>query len=112
IGNLDTRRDFTDVRDVARAYVALATAPKNSLRHTVYNVCSGKSLAGKRIFDLLCKTLEINKLKTVVDPAKLRQHDVADIFGSYDRLHSDTGWQPKIPIEQTVNDFVNWRARP
>lgn len=111
VGNLDAKRDFTDVRDVARAYVLLATCERASLRHSVYNICSGKSIAGQYLFNLLAKNWGTPGITTEVDPKKLREKEVMDLYGSYERLNDDTGWQPEIPIEQTIADFVAWKRR-
>lgn len=109
VGNLDTKRDYTDVRDVVRAYRMLALA--ESLKYSVYNVCSGRSVTGKKILDLVLKQLAKDNLpQVVVDPKKFRPSDAPDIFGSYERLHEETGWQPERALEQTVTDFVGNRT--
>ncbi len=108
-GNLETKRDFTDVRDVARAYVELATCDQDSLLHDVYNICSGRSVAGKDILDLLERSMGVAKLKTQVDQGKIRENEIMDIYGSAQHLTIDTGWSPTIPIEQTIRDFVTWK---
>jgi GDP-4-dehydro-6-deoxy-D-mannose reductase len=101
------RRDFTDVRDVARAYRLLATLDSNKLQHEIYNVCSGRSLSAKYILDLLLKEMDATDLKIVVDENwKERSVDPDDIYGDYSRIKTDTGWQPTIPTEQTIKDFV------
>lgn len=104
VGNLDTRRDYTDVRDIARAYklIALADHPSYSL----YNVCTGRSLAGTDILHLLQDTMGVSDIETTIDPSKVRPTDIMDIYGDASRLTDDTGWQPQIPIEQTIADFV------
>lgn len=106
VGNLETKRDFTDVRDVAKAYVDLALCRETDLKHTIYNICSGNSTQGSRILQLLAEACGVKNLQTEVDPLKLRKNDVMDIYGSHERLTTDTGWQPSISIEQTVADFV------
>ncbi len=109
VGNLQTKRDFTDVRDVASAYVALATCPRNQLKHRIYNVCSGESVAGKTLLEHLQEAFGLTTIETQVDPKKIREHDISEIYGTYERLQKDTGWEPKIPIESMINDFVTWR---
>jgi GDP-4-dehydro-6-deoxy-D-mannose reductase len=108
VGNLETKRDYTDVRDVAKAYIALATAPDSSLVHDVYNICSGKSLAGKEILQTLAEAFGAQHLEIQVDQSRIRPNDVMNIYGSRDRLTQDTGWQPTIPVEQMVRDYVQW----
>lgn len=105
VGNLNTKRDYTDVRDVVRAYRLLATKP--TLKHKVYNVCSGKSVAGNDILKLLLGAFDKPNTKTVVDKDKIRPNDPADVIGDNSRLTDELGWQPKIPIKQTIVDFVN-----
>lgn len=109
VGNLKTRRDFTDVRDVAKAYALLATCPDKSLQSDVYNICSGKSRSGEELLELLTKALGYDDITTEVDPGRLRKNEVMDIFGSSERLHKDTGWEPTIDLGQTVADFVAWK---
>lgn len=104
VGNLTTKRDYTDVRDVARAYCLLATAP--ALKHTMYNICSGKSRAGEEILDILKKLTHINELLVKVDQSKVRPNDPIDIFGSADKLFKDTGWKPTIDLETTLRDCL------
>lgn len=108
VGNLETKRDYTDVRDVARAYIALATCDDGSLRHDIYNICSGKSLAGKDILQTLAESFGAGRLEIQVDQSRIRPNDVMDIYGSRDRLTQDTGWEPSIPIETMVKDYVLW----
>ena len=95
VGNITTKRDYTDVRDIARAYRLLATTP--TLTYDTYNACTGKSVQGE---------LLVNLIKDV-DQSRIRPTDPSDIFGSAERLYRDTGWQPEIPLEQTINDSVN-----
>lgn len=107
VGNLETKRDFTDVRDVAKAYVDLALCDDGDIKHDVYNICSGRSVQGKEILRLLAEACGIADLKTEIDPARLRPNDVMDIYGSHDQLTADTGWNPTFSIEQTIRDFVS-----
>ncbi len=105
VGNLNTRRDYTDVRDVVRAYRLLATKP--TLNHKIYNVCSGKSVAGNDILELLLDAFDNPNVDVAVDESKIRPNDPADVVGDNSRLISELGWQPKIPIKQTIADFVS-----
>jgi GDP-4-dehydro-6-deoxy-D-mannose reductase len=108
VGNLKTRRDYTDVRDVVNAYVLLATASsKTSLHHTLYNVCSGAPRSGEEILGALQSNIPGSEnVRIALDPSRIRPNDPMELKGSNERLHADTGWQPKIPFEQTVADFV------
>lgn len=106
VGNLNTERDYTDVRDVVRAYVLLATTPK--LSHQLYNVCSGKSVSGNKILSLLKQNLNKDNLEVVVDSKKIRPKDPLVVRGDNQRIRTDTGWKPTFEISSTINDYVNW----
>ena len=106
-GSLESRRDFTDVRDVVRAYVLLLEGAEAG----AYNVCSGSSRSGADILAALAQESPLD-VKHETDPARLRKHEVMDIRGSHDKLTDATGWQPEIEFEQTIRDTLDWwRAR-
>ena len=109
VGNLETKRDFTDVRDVARAYVELAMCDDEKLEHNIYNVCSGKSVAGKTVLEMLAKAMNIVDFRTISASNKKRKNEVMDIYGSHDRISAATGWKPDFDIQQTIEDFVAWK---
>jgi GDP-4-dehydro-6-deoxy-D-mannose reductase len=96
-GNLDTRRDYTDVRDVVRAYRLLADRGEPG----VFNVCSGRTASTAE----LVRTLG---LQPEVDPALVRAHEVMEIRGSYAALRAATGWEPAIPLADTLRDTLTW----
>lgn len=104
VGNLDARRDITDVRDTVRAYEALGQA---GLEGAIYNVCAGRAY---RIGDLLEIMLQRAKrhVSVVVDPARLRPSDNPVVLGDPSRLRQATGWSPEIPIERTLEDLLDW----
>lgn len=104
IGNLTTRRDYTDVRDVARAYRLLATA--DTLAYGVYNVCSGKSIPGTEILAQLQNAMSLGEIKTEVDESRFRPTDAQNIYGNAAHLFEDTGWKPEIPLQRTITDFI------
>ncbi|BBM16966.1 GDP-mannose 4,6-dehydratase [Enterococcus avium] len=104
VGNLTTRRDYTDVRDVASAYVLLADS--NHLNHTTYNICSGLSISGKEILDIIKKEVSREDVKTIVDQALIRPTDIHEIKGDSSRLVQDTGWVKKYNILESIHDFV------
>jgi GDP-4-dehydro-6-deoxy-D-mannose reductase len=106
-GNIDARRDFTDVRDVVRAYWAILTHPSG---HTVFNLCSGHIVA---ISDLIAMFQKVTGIQVTVqnEASRTRGGDAPLLAGNYARLHEATGWDPMIPIEQTLSDvFAYWRA--
>jgi GDP-4-dehydro-6-deoxy-D-mannose reductase len=102
VGDLSTRRDFSDVRDVVRAYRLLADygAPGE-----VYNVASGHDVALSDIAARLVQQIA-PAMKFVVDPDLLRPNDVPVFRGSFDKLHDATGWSPHITLDQSLRDVV------
>ncbi len=106
-GNPDTRRDFTDVRDVARAYRLLAERG----RCEVYNVASGRSISAAEHVALIAELIAPIEVEHVVDPARVRAHEVMDLRGANDRILADTGWRPEIPFRQTMLDTLEWWER-
>jgi len=85
------------VRDVVRAYRLLAERAAPG----VYNVCSGRSASTAELVAML-------GVEHVVDPELLRPHEVMELRGSYDRLRAATGWEPEIPLADTLRDTVRW----
>jgi GDP-4-dehydro-6-deoxy-D-mannose reductase len=103
-GDLSPRRDFTDVRDVVRAYRALAL---DGVAGEVYNVCSGQAVEVREIADTLIR-LSGRDMEVVLDPERLRPVDVPVLLGSNDKLRTATGWEPSIPLQQTLADILDW----
>ena len=107
VGNLDARRDFTDVRDLARAYVSLIHKGVSS---TVYNVSSGVALAMKSVLDALVARARV-EVRVDPDPALMRPSDTPVLLGDSTKLRLATGWRPEIPFEQTLDDLLDyWRS--
>ncbi len=106
VGNMSARRDFTDVRDVVRAYRLLVEKGEPG---SVYNVCSGRDVSIGEIADRLLD-LAGTHLAFEVDPALVRPVEVPVLRGDPGRLMADTGWKPEIPLEQTLADVLAyWR---
>ncbi len=108
VGNLDAVRDFTDVRDVVRAYWSLL---ERGVPGEVYNVCSGQ---GRSIGDVLRGLLEIAgaQVDLQVDRERLRPSDLPSLVGDPRKLREATGWEPRIPLERTLRDLLDdWRDR-
>jgi GDP-4-dehydro-6-deoxy-D-mannose reductase len=106
VGNLEGRRDLTDVRDTVQAYQAIA---ERGVPGRVYNVCSGQAY---RIGDILDALLSRASTPIAVrpDPARYRPHDAPLVVGDRSRLTDELGWTPRIPIEQTLTDLLDhWR---
>lgn len=104
VGNLETRRDYTDVRDVAKAYLALTST--DELAHDIYNVASGVARSGAEILEVLCAALGRAAPPLEVDQSRVRATDPPLIVGDASRLRSETGWAATIPFEQTIADAV------
>ena len=105
VGNLETERDYTDVRDVVRAYILLATKPE--LAHRIYNVCSGKSVKGTSILELIKTGLQKEDIPVIVDQSKIRPNDPGRVVGSNARIHAETGWEPTTELDQTIQDYLD-----
>lgn len=106
VGNLSARRDFTDVRDVVRAYALLMESGRAG---ETYNIGSGHAIA---IEDLLRCILDNSSvdIRVEVDPEKLRPVDVPIIEADTTKIYKETGWQPEIPLEQTIRETLDfWR---
>jgi GDP-4-dehydro-6-deoxy-D-mannose reductase len=108
VGNLDAVRDFTDVRDMVRAYWLAATRAKPG---EVYNIASGSGITIRAMLDMLLAKARI-AVKVETDPARLRPSDVEVLIGDYSKFKADTGWEPRIPFERTLSDLLDyWRER-
>ncbi len=107
VGNLDAVRDFTDVRDVVRAYWLLLEKGRAG---ETYNVCSGRGIA---IGDVLQELLDVSGVQIEVrrDPERMRPSDIPAIIGNPKKLRDATGWTPDIPLRQTLGDLLaHWRT--
>lgn len=106
VGNLESRRDITDVRDTVRAYRLIV---ERGLPGRPYNVCSGRAYRVEDLLRLLLSEARV-AIRVEIDPARLRPSDTPVIRGSFDRLEADTGWRPMLPIERTLSDLLAyWR---
>ncbi|MCQ2521702.1 MAG: GDP-mannose 4,6-dehydratase [Lachnospiraceae bacterium] len=106
VGNLSAQRDFTDVRDVVRAYALLAAKGQQG---ETYNVGSGKAREIRQILQMIIEQSSA-AIEVEVDPAKIRPVDVPIIEADITKLHQETQWLPEIPLEQTIKEVLNyWR---
>lgn len=103
VGNLSPQRDFTDVRDIVRAYRLIVERGKAG---TAYNVASETARSIQEMLDTLL-SFSRSKITVRVNPARFLPVDVPVRLGSAARLRADTGWQPQIPFEQTLLDLLN-----
>ena len=108
VGNIDVKRDFTDVRDVVRAYSALLEKGRTG---EVYNVCSS---AGTRLSDIIkqfqtvCRTV----VTIEIDPARVRRDEIPQVVGDSAKIQRETGWSPRIPMHGTIRDLMDyWRQK-
>lgn len=105
-GTLEPRRDFTDVRDVVRAYAAAIELPPGA-----YNVCSGRSVSIGELVELVGGSTPL-EVRHEIDTERRRPREIAEIRGSPARLRELAGWEPEVPLERTVRDAIDaWRAR-
>ena len=108
VGNLTPRRDFTDVRDVARAYRLLV---EHGEPGEAYNVCSGRDIAISELADRLV-TMALRPMRLEEDPALQRPVDVPVLRGDFTKLQKATDWRPEIDLDQTLADILDeWRRR-
>ncbi|MFN7941905.1 MAG: GDP-mannose 4,6-dehydratase [Thermoanaerobaculia bacterium] len=108
VGNLDAVRDFTDVRDMVRAYWA---AVNQATPGEVYNIASGRGITIREMLDRLVASSRV-KVRVETDPARLRPSDVEVLIGDSSKFRAETGWEPRIPLEQTLADSLDyWRSR-
>ena len=106
VGNLDAVRDFTDVRDMVRAYWLAVTKGKPG---EVYNIATGQGIVIRELLDMIIGMAQV-EVKIETDPARLRPSDVEILIGDSSKFRADTGWEPQIPFEQTVRDLLDhWR---
>jgi GDP-4-dehydro-6-deoxy-D-mannose reductase len=108
VGNLEARRDFTDVRDVVRAYQSLAEKGKPGEE---YLICSGQAVSIHYLLNALIEASE-TAVEVMYDPERMRPSDTPCLYGSHAKITNDTGWQPEIHLRQSLNDaFLDWLER-
>lgn len=108
VGNLDAQRDYTDVRDMVRAYLQ---SVEKCDPGDVYNICTGKAI---KIGDMLNLLLSYSKIKVDIlpDPNRMRPSDVPVLIGDNTKFVKKTGWKAAVPFEKTMEDLLNyWRSK-
>lgn len=103
VGNLTPRRDYTDIRDVVRAYALLA----GKYAGEVFNVCSGVSHSVQETVELLVQMSTV-PLTVEVEPSRMRKHEIEKHVGDPTRLRAATGWEPEIPFAESLRDLLNY----
>ena len=107
VGNLDARRDLTDVRDVVRAYEVVA---ERGAAARPYNVCRGSAIAIGEVLEMLVGRARV-RITVQVDPARFRPNDFPLLLGDASRIRDELGWTPKMPLSQTLDDVLAyWRG--
>ncbi len=108
VGNLEARRDFTDVRDMVRAYwMSLEKCEPGD----VYNICSGNAISIQELLQMVIANANA-KVDVQQDPSRLRPSDVPLLQGDCTKFQKATGWKPEIPFERTLADIMDyWRER-
>jgi GDP-4-dehydro-6-deoxy-D-mannose reductase len=108
MGNLDSQRDIMDVRDTVRAYRAMM---KSATPGIPYNVCSGTPVPIRTLVDLL-RARALAPIDIEQDPSRLRPNDTPLVLGDHRKLTADTGWSPRIRLDQTAGDLLAyWRQQ-
>lgn len=108
VGNLSAQRDLTDVRDTVRAYRLIV---ERGVPGRPYNVCRGEAVAVQALLDTLVSFANVS-VEVVPDPSRYRPNDSPMLLGNPTRATTELGWASGIPLEQTLNDLLDyWRAR-
>jgi GDP-4-dehydro-6-deoxy-D-mannose reductase len=108
VGNLEAVRDFTDVRDMVRAYWL---AVNKATPGEVYNIASGAPITIRELLDRLL-ALSTADIRVEQDPERMRPSDVEILIGDASKFRKETGWEPQIPFDQTLRDTLDyWRNR-
>ena len=108
VGNLEAVRDFTDVRDMVRAYWLAVT---RATPGEVYNLGSGRGITIRELLDLLVGMSEV-EVEVEIDPDRLRPSDVEVLLADSSKFRQETGWEPAIPLETTLADLLEfWRRK-
>jgi GDP-4-dehydro-6-deoxy-D-mannose reductase len=108
VGNLDARRDLTDVRDTVRAYRIIA---EHGTPGRAYNVCTGRALAIRDLLEMLLERARV-PIQIKVDPARYRPSDLHVVVGNPRRIQQELGWTAQIPLERTLDDLLAFWRKP
>lgn len=103
VGNLKPKRDFVDIRDVCQALITLAKRGKSG---EIYNICSGASASMEHLLGELITRLGLD-VEVSVEPARVKMGEIADIFGSYQKIRESTGWEPAFSLSDSVASVIS-----
>ena len=108
VGNLSAKRDFTDVRDVVKAYAKLAQTGRSG---SVYNVGSGRAYSIEQVLGIILEK-SAAQVQVEADPERMRPSDVPILQADIQKLQTDTDWAPSISLEQSIDDtLAYWRRK-
>lgn len=102
VGNLEARRDFSDVSDIVRAYRLAAERG-----HGIYNLSSGGAVAVSQILKTLCEICGV-KIEILPDETRMRPSETPEVYGSFEKAKKELGWQPQISLEDSLRSIYNW----
>ena len=105
VGNLDSARDYIDVRDAVRGYLLSIEKGKSG---EIYILCSGVATTIKTILDMLLSLSTVKNIKIEIDPGRIRPSDTPKMYGDYSLTKEKLGWEPKIPLDKTLNDLLDY----
>ena len=108
VGNLQAERDFTDVRDVVRAYRLLI---EKGMFGEVYHIASGQAYSIQHVLDSLL-AMSTSPITVQQDESRMRPSDTPVLIGAIDKITAETGWKPEIPLQTSLQDILNdWRTK-
>lgn len=105
VGNLNSKRDYTDVRDVVKAYYLLIDS-FNFKKFEIYNVCSGKSISGQELLSQILTLANLESIEIKTEAKLIRPIDNPDIYGSFNKIKKDFGWKPVISLKHSLEDIL------
>jgi GDP-4-dehydro-6-deoxy-D-mannose reductase len=108
VGNLEARRDLTDVRDTVRAYRAIL---ERGVPGRPYNVCSGRAVAIRDLLDRMLARARV-RIAVRIDPARYRPNDQPLVVGDPGRIREELGWSAEIPLDRTIDDLLSYWRQP
>jgi GDP-4-dehydro-6-deoxy-D-mannose reductase len=102
LGNLGSVRDLSDVRDVVRAYRLILRDGRSG---EAYNVGSGRGVSVRELFELVCREVDV-EVRLSVEPSRVRATDIPYLVADAGKVHRELGWEPKIPLAQTIKEML------
>jgi len=108
VGNLNSKRDYTDVRDVVKAYYLLINN-FNFKKFEIYNVCSGKSISGQELLNQILALTNLEPIEIKTKAKLIRPIDNPNIYGSFNKIKKDFGWKPAINLKHSLEDILRFK---